>query len=889
MTIRNLDRMFRPASVAVIGASTRPGSIGGIVMRNVIAGGFAGQVLPVNPRHAEIAGHPCYASVADLPIAPDMAVICTPPATVPGLVRDLGARGTRAAVVITAGLGGIMGEGGKSLETLMLEAARPNLFRIMGPNCVGVLVPGIKLNASFAHLPAAPGRIAFVSQSGALCTAVLDWAHSRSIGFSHFVSLGNSADVDFGDVIDYLANDPGTDAILLYIEGLTHARKFMSAARAAARLKPIIAIKAGRFAEGARAALSHTGAMAGSDVVYDAAIRRAGALRVYEIDELFDAVETLAYARGFPGERLVILTNGGGPGVLATDALIAAGGTLARLDDATVKRLDAVLPANWSRDNPVDIVGDAGPERFVVATEALLAAPEIDAILFAYSPTATADPTAIAEAMVGAMKGSRRPIFATWLGGATMDAPRQRFAAAGIPTYGTPEQAVRAFLHLVQYRRNQAALMQTPPAAAAGRAPDSAAARRVIVAALEAGRTVLNEPESKEVLAAYGIPVVVTKTARDENEAVRLAAEIGYPVALKLLSPDVSHKSDVGGVVLDLADEAALRAAAAQIRSRLGELKPGARLDGFSVQAMARRPGAHELILGATVDATFGPVVLFGEGGTAAEIIADRAVALPPLDTLLARDLISRTRVSRLLAGYRNRPAADLDAIAQVLVRLSHLVADLAEVCEIDINPLLADADGAIALDARMRIERAPQGDPTRRLAIRPYPQELEETVSLDGRSILLRPIRPEDAPAHRTFLAALDSRDIRFRFFGAVRDFRDETIARWTQIDYDREMAFIATEAGKTFGVVRTITDPDNVRAEFAIVVGSGSQHKGLGHALMQKMIAYTRTRGTETLAGEIMADNDRMLALMRRLGFTLAFTGNNLFEARLSLGPSS
>jgi acetyltransferase len=885
MTVRNLDRLFRPASVAVVGASPRTDSVGGIVMRNVVAGGFKGPVLPINPRHAEVAGLKAYARVAELPLAPDLAVICTPPATVPELVAELGARGTRAAVVITAGLGGIKDEAGVSLQDRMLQAARPNLFRILGPNCVGLIVPGIALNASFAHLPAAPGRLAFVSQSGALCTAVLDWAHSRGIGFSHFVSLGNSADVDFGDVIDYLANDPGTDAILLYIEAVTAARKFMSAARAAARTKPVIAIKAGRVVEGARAALSHTGAMAGADDVYDAAIRRAGALRVYDIDELFDAVETLAYARALPGERLAILTNGGGPGVLATDALVASGGTLAKLEDATIARLDAVLPANWSRANPVDIIGDAGPERFRAATELLLSAPEADAILFAYAPTATADPNAISAAVVEAMKGARRPVFATWLGGRTMDAARARFAEAGIPTYDTPEKAARAFLHLVSYRRSQAALMRTPPAAAAGRAPDAGAARRVIAQALAEGRTVLSEPESKGVLAAYGIPVVATRSARDTDEAARLAAEIGYPVALKLLSPDVSHKSDVGGVVLDLPNEAALRAAAKQIHDRLAELRPGARLAGYSVQEMARRPGAHELIVGATVDATFGPVVLFGQGGTAAEVIGDRAVALPPLDALLARDLVSRTRIAKLLAGYRDRPAADLDAICGVLVRLSQLVADMAEVCEIDINPLYADAQGVVALDARMRIAPAPEGDPTRRLAIRPYPQELEETITIDGRPVVLRPIRPEDEPAHRAFLATLSPADVRFRFFGMVRDFRHDQLARWTQIDYDREMAFIAAADGRTLGVVRTVTDPDNQRAEFAIVVAGAVQNKGLGHALMSKMIAYARARGTELLAGQVMADNERMLGLMRTLGFTLEFAGHNTYDARLRL----
>jgi acetyltransferase len=462
---------------------------------------------------------------------------------------------------------------------------------------------------------------------------------------------------------------------------------------------------------------------------------------------------------------------------------------------------------------------------------------------------------------------------------------RARFAAAGIPTYDTPEKAVRAFLHLVEYRRNQAALMRTPPAAAEGAAPDASAARRIVAAALAEGRAVLSEPESKDVLGAYGIPVVATRSARDADEAVRYARDIGYPVALKLLSPDVSHKSDVGGVVLDLPDEAALRAAGEQIRRRLAQMRPQARFAGFSVQAMARRPGAHELIVGATVDATFGPVVLFGQGGTAAEVIGDRALALPPLDLLLARDLVGRTRVAKLLAGYRDRPAADMDAICRVLVRLAQLVSDLAEVQEIDINPLLADAGGAVALDARMRVGPAPAGDATRRLAIRPYPEELAETITLAGRRLALRPIRPEDEEAHRAFLAALDSNIMRARFFGIVRDFRHEAVARWTQIDYDREMAFIAVDADRIVGVVRAVTDPDNARAEFAIVVSGGHQHVGLGRALMHKMIAYARARGTDALVGQVLADNDRMLRLLRGLGFTIEFAGNATYEARLRL----
>lgn len=894
MTVRNLESLFRPKSVAVVGASPRPQSIGGVVMRNLLAGGFEGPILPVNPRHPAVGGVLAFRTVNDLPIVPDLAVICTPPATVPEVIRDLGARGTRAAAVLTAGLGDAQGPDGRPLTQHMLEAARPHLLRILGPNCVGLLVPGVKLNASFAHAPALPGRLAFLSQSGALCTAVLDWARSRGVGFSHFVSLGNGADIDFGDAIDYLAGEPETQAILLYIESVTNARKFMSAARAAARNKPVIAVKAGRFAEGARAAMSHTGAMAGSDDAYDAALRRAGMLRVYSIDELFDAVETLAYAHPLSGDRLAILTNAGGPGVLATDALIEGGGRLAALGADTLKRLDGVLPKTWSRDNPIDIVGDATPERFLAAIDVLKSAPEADAILFATAPTALIDSTELARTVAGPLKALRRPIFASLLGGESMAAARRVFETAGIPTYDTPEKAVRSFLRLVDYRRNQAALMETPPSLALDQRPDVTAARAVVGAALRDGRTVLTEPEAKAVLAAYGIDTVVTRTATTPQEAAVLAERIGFPVAVKILSPDITHKSDVGGVVLDLESASAVRNAAEAMRDRLAAIQPAARLEGFTVQRMARLPGAHEVIVGATVDATFGPIILFGHGGIAVEVVKDRAVALPPLNASLAADLVARTRVSRLLAGYRGRPAANLKALYATLVQLSQLVADLPEVVEADINPLLVDESGAIALDARMRVAQA-KSDGAGRLAIRPYPQELEETIQSAGQRILIRPIRPEDEPAHRAFLAALRPEDVRYRFFTYRREFSQETLARWTQIDYDREMAFVAVapsepqKSPETLGVVRAISDPDNIRAEFAIIVRSDLKGRGLGRRLMEKMISYLRARGTRVLFGHVLAHNDRMLNLAHELGFSVRKSGDaDVYEVEYTLGSS-
>jgi acetyltransferase len=862
VSIRNLDFLFHPRSVAVIGASKRAASIGSTVMRNLLAGGFDGPVMPVNPKYRAVAGVLAYPDVSSLPEIPDLGVICTPPATVPSLIDALGSRGAKAAVVLTAGLAREQGADGRSLHQAMLDAARPHLMRILGPNCVGIMIPGVALNASFAHTHPAPGHIAFVTQSGALATAVLDWARSRDIGFSHFISLGDSADVDFGDVLDYLGSDPQTSAILLYIESIQQARKFMSAARAAARNKPVLAIKAGRVPEGAKAAASHTGALAGADDVYDAAIRRAGMLRVEAIEDLFDAVETLGRARPSHGDRLAILTNGGGPGVMATDALMRVGGRLAALEPGTVTRLDAVLPANWSRGNPVDIIGDAPAKRYVDALQILLDAPELDAVLLIHAPTAIVSSTAIADALAPIARRTARLVLSSWLGGGAVEAARRRFSVDGLPTYDTPEDAVKAFMQTVDYRRNQAMLAETPQSIQGDLNLDAGPASDVIDAAVAAGRTLLTEVEAKRVIAAYGVPVVDTRIAESPVSAARAAQALGFPVAVKVLSPDITHKSDIGGVVLDLATPEQVTAACEEITKRMGSLQPDARLEGFTVQAMVRRPGAHELIVGATTDPVFGPVVLFGHGGTAVEVIADRALSLPPLNLSLARDLIGRTRVARLLAGYRDRPAADEEAICRVLIQISRLVADLPQVQEIDINPLLSDSRGVVAVDARIRV------------------------------AVALRPIRPEDEPAHREFFTTLNLADIRFRFFGVVKALDHSQLARYTQIDYEREMAFIAVDShegrSRTLGVVRAVCDPDNVRAEFAIVVRSDMKGRGLGAKLLDKLIRYLRLRGTGELMGEVLASNQRMLSLAKTFGFRTGQSRDGICALRLDLRSS-
>ncbi|MBI2236095.1 MAG: bifunctional acetate--CoA ligase family protein/GNAT family N-acetyltransferase [Magnetospirillum sp.] len=873
MSIRNLKALFRPQSVAVVGASTRPHSIGGVVMRNLLQAEFGGPVMPVTNEHPSVGGVLAYPDVACLPKAPDLALICTPPATIPAIIKSLGERGTRAACIMTPALHHTRLEDGRSALEATLAEGRTAGMRILGPNSMGMLVPGIGLNASFAHECALPGKIAFVSQSGALCTAVLDWARPKGIGFSHFIHMGDTAGVDFGDVLDYLGSDPSTRAILLYIETISERRNFMSAARAAARNKPVLTIKAGRSLEGARAATSHTGALAGSDAVFDAAIRRAGMLRVQDIEEIFGAVETLARSRPMKGQRLAIVTNGGGIGVIAADDLAMLGGRLAEIPPEVIETLDAFLPSNWSHGNPVDIVGDADGARYVKTLTAVLDCKAVDAVLVMHAPTAISSPSEVAEAVIKLFKErTRANIMTCWVGHEAVAPARRLFAEAAVPTYDTPRAAVQAFCHLIQYRKNQELLMEVPASAPVEFVPDVRRARKLVTDALASGGGTLREPEAKAVLEAYGIPTVETRIAKTPAEASRIAHDIGAPVALKILSPDIVHKSDVGGVALNLDSPFEVEKAAHAMQERVTRVYPDARIDCFTFQRMARRSRSQELIIGVATDPIFGPVILFGQGGIAVEIIADRAVALPPLNLHLASELISRTRVSRLLEGYRGRPPADREAVELALVQVSQLIIDIPEIIELDINPLFADEHGVLAVDARIVVAEAKGG--TDRLAIRPYPGELEEWFTMtDGRKTLIRPIRPEDEPNHHVFVSKLTAEDIRFRFFGLVHELPHTEMARLTQIDYDREMAFIGeidTPEGKeTLGVVRTVTDPDNEKAEFAIVVRSDLKGSGLGKRLLVKMIEYCRSRGTQAIVGQVLRENYRMLKFVEHLGF--------------------
>ncbi|MGY0777146.1 bifunctional acetate--CoA ligase family protein/GNAT family N-acetyltransferase [Azospirillum argentinense] len=888
MTVRNLDRLFKPASIALIGATRKPNTIGAVVARNLFNAGFDGPIMPVTGERA-VEGVLTYKSVDDLPVTPDLAVICTPAATVPATVEALGKRGTKAAIVISSGFS-------KEQTQTLREAAKPHLMRVLGPNSLGIMVPGRGLNASFGHVTPKKGDVALVAQSSMVVTSIADWATARGIGFSHLISMGDKADVDFGDLLDYLASDATVRAILLYIESISDARKFMSAARSAARQKPVIVIKSGRTDEALEASTSHTGALAVSDAVYDAAFRRAGILRVTGLDELFDAVGTLGTGSPITGDRLAILTNGGGMGVMATDSLILSGGRLAQFAPETMDALEKVLGAGSAR-NPLRIGGDAPPKRYADALNALMADPNNDAVLVLNCPTAVTDGRAAAQAVVDTMianKTRKHPVLTSWLGDNTAAEARKLFAANRVPTYDTPSHAVRAFLHLVEYRRNQELLMETPPSVPEDFQPDGITVRKIISRAIAEKRDWLSEYEAKRVLAAYGVPVVDTRRADTPEEAAHCAEMIGGPLALKILSPDITHKSDVGGVALHLTEPAEVKAEAEAMLARVREAVPDARIEGFTVQEMAVRPDAYELIVGMTENELFGPVLLFGEGGIGVEVVEDYALALPPLNMKLATELMGRTRIWRQLQGYRSRAAVDLEAVALTLNKISQLIVDFPEVAELDVNPLLADAEGVLALDARIKVG-VPALPGAKRLAIRPYPKGLEDRITIkDGRQFLVRPILPEDEPLVHHMVANQTQEDLRLRFFAPLKRLSHQAAARLTQMDYDREMGLVAVgpdpETGDTimYGVVRITADPDNLRAEYAVMVRSDMKGQGLGYQLMNKILDYARSRGIKEVYGEVLRENTSMLGMCRALGFIRKenLDEPGVVEVRIELG---
>ncbi len=873
-----LTPLFEPQSVAVIGATERPGAIGGIVLRNLLEAGFRGNLYAVNPKHSSVCGVRCYRDVPQLPAGVDLAVVATPAKTLPSVIEACGKAGIRAAVVITAGFGEA-GEAGRALQEQMLSMARRHGVRIIGPNCLGIMRPQIGLNATFARGGAQDGALALVSQSGALATAILDWAGPAGVGFSSVISLGGSADIDFGEILDYLVADNHTEHILLYVEGIRDARRFMSALRAASRVKPVIVLKVGRHAAGMRAAISHTGALVGADDVFDSALARAGAVRVTTIGQLFAVAQGLTAQIRPRGNRLAIITNGGGPGAMAADRAADLGVPLAELSPNTLAALDAALPPNWSHGNPLDLIGDADAARYKTAVATALADANVDGVLAMMVPTAVTETADAARAVIEAAQGSDKPLITCWMGEQLASAGRKLFAEKRIPSFRTPEPAVELFSYLAAYTRNRFLLMQAPGPRARAESIDVDAARRIKEGALAAGRNVLTSAESKALLEICGIPVNTGSKAATVEEAVRLAAQAGVPVAMKIDSPDITHKSDVGGVRLNLKSDRAVRGAWASMMEDAAAAHPGARIAGVSIEPMIQRKGARELLLGVAQDNVFGPVMTFGAGGVAVEVLRDRAVALPPLNALLIDNMIASTRVSKMLGEFRGAPAIDRTALEAALLRLSEMVCELPWILELDINPLLADESGVIAVDARIVVAAPVKGAPPARyarLAIHPYPASLAcEWVLADGTPLTMRPIRPEDAQIEMDFVRELSAESKYFRFMDTLRELTPDMLARFTQIDYDREMAFIVTrpEAGQEIelAVGRYATNPDGESCEFAVVVGDVWQGRGLARRIMEGLIAVARDRGLKVMMGHIMGSNDKMLKLAVDLGFRL------------------
>ena len=881
MSTYRLDSIFRPRAVAVVGSQSRPRSVGRAVVENLLASGFSGPIGLVNKHPSPMDGVATVRHLHELPWTPDLVVIATPAATVPQLAAEAAEKGAAAVVVLTAAMGSGPGSPAAQLEALTREKG----LRVLGPNCLGVIAPHARLNASLASRFPKAGDLALISQSGAISGGLVEWSMSQPVGFSAVVSLGDALDVDFADLLDYFATDSRTRAILLYVEAIRDARKFMSAARAAARTKPVVVVKSGHGGspQVTPAGSTHTQNLARPNAVYGAAFRRAGLLRVRSLHELFAAARTLGQVRPFQGRRLAILTNGGGVGALSVDHLYEQGGSLATLSETTRDALDRILPVGWSRTNPVDLLTDIDADRYAATIDALLADPGNDALLAVNVPTVLSSSSEAAHAVTRVLSqrpghGTRKPVFTVWLGNdpqaeAVLD-------AAQVPRYPNESDAVAGFMHLVRHREVQAALMETPPSLPEDFSPDVALARTLVDSALDAGQTWLDPLATTQLLAAYGIPMAPLWRADDADDAARIAAPLlaeGATVAVKILSPDIPHKSDVDGVRLNLANANAVREAAAGILQRARERRPEARIEGVLVQPTVLRPKARELIAGIADDPVFGPVIAFGRGGTAVEVINDQAVALPPLDLRLAHELIARTRVSRVLKAYRDVPAADERAVALVLVKLAQLAADIPEIQQLDINPLLADREGVVAVDARIAVARGRalhkgRGHP--RFAIFPYPKEWERTIELaDGQPALVRPVRPEDDAMFREFFTHVTDEDLRLRFFQSVRHFSHEFIARLTQLDYARSIALVAIhpQTHEMLGAVRLHADANYEKGEYGILVRSDLKGHGIGWKLMQIMIEYARWLGLKVIEGQVLRENRTMLAMCESLGFTV------------------
>jgi acetyltransferase len=874
VTAQRIAALLKPSSVVVVGASDTRGSLGDIVRRNLAEGGFAGAIHYVNPRLETIDGRAVYRSVLDLPEVPDLALVLTPAATVPGIIGDCGRKGIRAAVIVSAGFRE-GGAAGTELEREVRSRAREHGLRFLGPNSLGVIRTDIGLNGACGPRQPEPGRLALVSQSGALCAAILDWARSRHVGFSSVISTGVGPDVDFGEILDYLTRDPGTDSIMLYMEGVDHPRRFMSALRAAARVKPVVVMKAARHGAGPEDTAFHTGSLVGADDVFDAAMRRAGVLRIRDFSEFYTAAATLGAGVRVRGKRLAIVANAGGPGTIAADRAQDRGLQIAVLGAPSLQRLAAELPPASREGNPVYVRPDVDGTQFAAAARTCLEDPGVDVLLALLVPHALTDPGAIAESVIEIARGSRKPVFTCWMGGESVEVSRARFAAHKVPNYVRPETAVDAIAGLGLFASNQQLLLQVPEPLERVSAPDRARAQAVIDAALVDEREWLNPAESKEVLDAFGIPVVRSLPAHSAAEAADRAREVGFPVAMKILSPDIAHKTDVDGVQLNIADERGVREGYADMLGAVARARPDAELQGVLIEPMYRQRNRRELMIGVVRDPVFGPAISFGLGGIFVEIIRDRAIALPPLNQFLVRELIRRTRAGQALQPLRGAPAADEEAVEEILLRVSELVCELPTVGAMDLNPLVVTELGAVVVDARIGVTAwHADARPYDHMAIHPYPSSLRDTMELPGGIVAtIRPIRPEDAAIESAFVHGLSEQSKFLRFMFGLRDLTPAMLSRFTQIDYDRELALIAVidtpQGEEQIGVVRYTTLPDEETCEFAIVVGDDWQGKGLARRMFTRLIEAARDRRLKVMTGVTLRENGRMIDLSRSLGF--------------------
>jgi acetyltransferase len=890
----NLDKIFNPKSIAIIGASDEPGSVGYALMKNFLDLNFEGKVYPVNVRKKEILGQKAYSNVEQIIDPVDLAIIATPSQTVPEVLDQCGKAGIRGVIIISAGFKEI-GPEGQALEKRIAETSKKYGIRIVGPNCLGVIRPGIFLNATFMNKMPKPGKIAFISQSGALGSAILDWAMHENIGFSNFVSLGSMIDVNFGDLMDYFGTDPKTKSILMYIEGIADARNFMSAARHFARTKPIIVVKAGKFSESAKAAASHTGSMTGEDMIYDKAFKRAGMVRVDEIADLFNCAEVLGTQPLPQGPNLVMITNAGGPGVMATDALISQGLKLAKLSQKTMDTLDKILPHYWSKGNPIDILGDAKDDRYTAVLDICLADENVDGVLVIYTPQAVADPVLVAKSIAESCKrqGSmNKTILTSFMGFGAVEEANHVFHQNNIPTYSTPEQAIKTYRYMYEYKRNLDLLYETPAELPVDVVPPKRPLMVIMRNVASENREILNEAEAKTFLEYYNLPVVKTRVAHSEDEAASLASQIGYPVAMKILSPQIIHKTDAGGVVLDINSESDARTAFNRIIQSVKQYDPNAEISGITVQQMIKKQG-YEVIVGAKADPLFGPVILFGMGGIGVELFKDFAIGIPPLNQTLARRMMEETKVYQLLKGYRNVPPANIQLLEEILVRFSQMLVDFPQLKEVDINPLFIDGKEAVALDARIVIDKQKvfkRLEPHGHLIITPYPKKYETVWKVrDGRTVMLRPIKPEDEPLWLEMFQNFSEESIRYRFFQVLKDTPHETRVRYCNIDYDREIAIVAelTENGhrNILGVTRVSIEPDGKKGEIAFIVADPWQGLGLGTKMIDYVLEICKDMKLETVYAIILQENYRAISMMKKMGFTIEYQNDDTATATLDL----